>query len=803
MSIRGLLDKKFFPFVIKPGRYAGGELGQIAKDDDNRVKYLHTYPDKYEIGQSNVGLQILYHVINKDDRFLCERAFAVDTDAEELMRREKIPLFSLETSRPASEFDAIGFSLVDETVYTNVLAMIDLAGVPLRQIDRNDTHPLIIAGGPAVYNPEPLAPFVDVFFIGDAEEGLPELLGALHESRGASRSEKLEAICRRVESVYVPSFYDDQQRPLTDHLAVEIMRGCPQGCRFCMARQVYHPVRVRPGADIVEQVETQIKKTGYEEVCLLSLSSSDYPHVDDLAAPLSRSLEPQRVSISLPSQRPGGISSKLLDAVKRVRRFGLTIAPEAGTERLRLFLGKNIPDQAIYDTLGLAFEKGWSTVKLYFMVGLPSETEEDLLGIVGLCRKIHEISGESSGKKTINVTLSPFVPKPHTPFQWDEAVDEAETFRRIGFVKSKLRLSHTNVKHNSTQLAQVVAMIGRGNRRMADVLESVYRKGCRFDGWSESFQYDKWLASFEENGLKPTDLLKAIPFSANLPWSHIDKGISSEKLHEERQRTSAKLRQYTPVSAVQREPEPAMDNQMMFGRSKKKVAARNVIAPTKNRVRIKWGKTGRLRYLSHLDNIRMLEMALRRARIPVQYSQGYNPAPRLSFGPPLPLGFTSECEYVDITLETNLMPHMIDSLGKAIPEGMDILEARAVLGKRPSLSSSLNRVAYRILLDVWDDPGKLREAVEDLQTREVLECRRTRKEETKVVDIRPAVYDVLIVDNELEMVLGLGDGGYARPTEAAEFLTAGMNTDIVALPFHRREMYRLNESGEKIDGMDL
>jgi len=329
--MRELLEQKFFPFVIKPGRYAGGEPGQIIKDPQGRVNYLHVYPDKYEVGQSYVGLQTLYHVVNADDRFLCERAFAVDIDAEELMRRESIPLFSLESSRPARDFDAIGFTLVDEMVATNMLTMIDLAGIALRAAERTDDDPIIMAGGPAVYNPEPLAPFVDIFFIGDAEEGLPEMLSVLHETRDLSRTDKLRAIVERVESVYVPCFYDDQARPTVpfapekikarlvkelkpeyypskpilplvetvhDHLGVEIMRGCPQGCKFCLAGPIYRPVRIRSVSDICRQVETQLNNTGYNAVSLLALSATDHPELELIVSELSQRLQSQRVSTS-------------------------------------------------------------------------------------------------------------------------------------------------------------------------------------------------------------------------------------------------------------------------------------------------------------------------------------------------------------------------------------------------------------------------------------------------------------------------------------------------------------------------
>jgi len=834
-QMKELLTQRFFPFIIKPGRYAGGEIGQIVKDPTDRLSYLHCYPDKYELGHSYLGLQILYHLVNRDDRFLCERAFAIDRDAEEVMRREGIPLFSLESWRPAKEFDAIGFTLVDETVYTNMLNMIDLAGIPIRSRDRTDADPLIMAGGPSVYNPEPIAEFVDLFFIGDAEEGLLEILAILRELRGQSRTTKLLALAQKVESVYVPAMqcrtgdgeagsvpvrikaravpqlkpeYYPQQPivPLIEtvhnHLGVEIMRGCPQGCRFCMAGAIYRPVRPRDRNDLLQEIETELTNTGYDEVALMSLSATDYPELEALTTSLAQKLESQRVSINLPSLRPGSVSPSLLDAVKRVRKSGLTIAPEAGTERLRLFIRKDFPDAAIYDTARLAFERGWVTIKLYFMIGLPTETEEDVVGIANICRAVSRISQEFPGRRTINVTLSPFIPKPHTPFQWDEMLPREVFEERIALIKRNLRVNNVNLKINQPNLAIFAAIIGRGGRNMADVIEAAFRNGCRFEGWTEEFKYDVWIETLRQHGHDPAVLLRPIPFSAPLPWSHIEKGVSVEHLMAERQRTSAQLRDFTPQASAPVGGESG-EAGLEFGRGKKKVASRNVAAPTKNRVRIRWGKSSRYRYMSHLDNLRMLERAIRRARLPVAYSQGFNPSMKLSFGPPLPLGFTSEAEYVDITLEVNLMPYMIDALRGKLPEGIVLEDARIVLGKNASLSASLNRVVYSVPADCWIDQTALNQNLEKIMSAVTLLIERRGKQTTKTIDLRPAIFDFQIEKGNLLMQLGIGDAGYARPDEIAELLKEGLRYPSAGMPFHRRAMYRVEPDGRRIDPMDI
>ncbi|MCB2229994.1 TIGR03960 family B12-binding radical SAM protein [bacterium] len=832
--MRTLLEHSFFPFVIKPGRYAGGEIGQIVKDPEGRTKYLHAYPDKYELGQSYVGLQTLYHLVNEDDRFLCERVFAVDVDAESVMREKNIPLFALESSRPARDFDAIGFTLVDEIVSTNVLAMLDLAGLPLRSVQRTDEHPIVMAGGPGVFAPEPLAPFIDLFFIGDGEIGLPQMLGILHEMKGAPRREKLERICREVEGVYIPAFYDEQRKQIVDfapervtarlvselkqeyyprqplvplveiaheHLGIEIMRGCPQGCRFCMAGPIYKPVRPRPINDIMQQVQQQLDATGYSEVTLLSLSSSDYPEIEELATRMSKRLETYGASLSLPSLRPGTISPRLLEAVNRVRTSNLTIAPEAGTERLRLFIRKDFPDQAILDTVKMAFDKGINSIKLYFMVGLPTETQEDLLGIVELCRTIHGIARDFSGKRNITVTLSPFVPKPHTPFQWDEALPEKELFERIQFVRRKMRTSHTTIRHNSTILAQLTAIISRGDRSMADTIEAAFRKGCRFDAWSEHFQWEKWQEAFAETGVDIEASLRAIGFDRALPWDHIHKGPSKDHLREERQRTSLKLKEYVPFDDAETTSQYETDPNAAFGRGKKKLAARTLVQPTKSKVRIRWGRTERFKYMSHLDTLRMIERSIRRARIPVAYSQGFNPTMKLSFGPPLTVGYTSEAELVEITMDQAFSAPTLEQLRRAMPPGIEMFEARVIHAKSASLSSILNRARYTIDLSHWSDIEALRAQAEGLLAKESVISRRKGKDSEKEVDIRPPIYELTVGDSQLAMLLGIGEGGYVRPNEVLEQLREGLAVPPEGVTCHRAGLYRVVDEETMVDGM--
>lgn len=833
--MKNLLEQKFFPYVIKPGRYAGGEPGTIQKKPEGKLSYLHVFPDKYEIGQSYVGLQTLYHIINSYDRFLCERLFAVDIDAEEVLRKENIPLFSLETSREVKSFDAVGFTLSFELVYTNVLNILDLSGIPIKSKDRSEEDPIILAGGPAAYNPEPLAEFIDIFFIGDGEEGIIEILDILHTNSEKLKKEKLKLVVQQVESVYIPAFYDNDLQPLFDfvpeyvksriepdlkreyypekpivplvevvheHLSVEIMRGCPQGCRFCQAGPVYRPVRMREINEIVELIETQMKFSGAEEVTLLSLSSSDYAEIDNLASMLARKFEPQKISVNLPSLRPGSISAKLLNAVKKVRKSGLTISAEAGTERLRQFIRKDITDEAIFDTASLAFEKGWTTIKLYFMIGLPTETDKDLDGINRIVKKINDIGMQFPGRKTINVTLSPFVPKPHTPFQWDELIPADEVLRRVTYVKNSCPVRSIQFKYPSVESALLQAIIGRGGREIGKVIQTVFENGGKFEGWNEYFDFEKWKDAFVYHDVDFEQLIKPIPFSQTLPWSLIRKGVSVEHLQKERQRTSTQLKDYTPK--IRENDESDIDRQnMQFGRSKKKIVSQSVVAPTKNRVRFIWGKDSRYKYMGHLDNVKFLERIIRMAKLPVMYSQGFNPSMKLSFGPPLPLGFTSETEIIDITFETNFMPYMAEKLKEVLPDGLTIYDAKIVLSKSKSISSQLNRASYRIPVTYIKNNEKLSDRINTILSSDSLVIERQKKSDILKLDIRPAIYEMSLTDDTLYMTLGLGEGGYAKPSEVLQALLAD-DFDLYLTNFmHREELFKVDESGNKIKLLDI
>jgi radical SAM family uncharacterized protein len=579
-----VLNNEILHKVNRPGRYTGGEWNSVIKDwDKTAIKIALAFPDVYEIGASNMAVPILYELLNSQPDVLAERVYAPWVDMEAIMRQRDIPLHSLESKRPLKDFDIIGFSLGYELTYTNVLNMLDLAQLPVFSSERDNSPPLIVAGGSCTLNPEPMADFIDFFFIGDGEEVLLEFLDAYREHKGKGKIPLLRQLAA-IPGIYVPSLYHVKYQPdgrlqsitpavpeakprierrivkklpfpptrpvvpylevIHDRGAIEIQRGCSRGCRFCQAGMIYRPVRERPQEEILQAAGELIANCGYDEVSLVSLSTSDYGGIDELVASLPHHYP--HLALSLPSLRLDNFSVQLVGSLPTRSRTGLTFAPEAGSERLRQTINKELTEDSLLETAAAAFERGWTNLKLYFMVGLPTETLEDVEGIVHLIEKVHSTGKKSSGKRPmIRVSVSTFVPKPHTPFQWTAQENEALLKAKHEILQHGLRHKGTKLSWQDPRISLLEATLSRGDRRMGKVIHHAWKQGCRFDAWTEHFKYENWLLAFADAGQEASFYAqRERTLDELLPWSHINSGITDTFLKQEYQR--AQLGTITP-----------------------------------------------------------------------------------------------------------------------------------------------------------------------------------------------------------------------------------------------------------------
>lgn len=590
--------EKILQYVQKPARYVGGELNSVIKDADKvDIRYAFCFPDIYEIGMSHLGMKILYGLVNEREDSWCERVFAPDVDMEEQMRKHNVPLFALESGDYIKDFDMIGFTLMYELCYTNVLNMLDLAGIPLFSKDRTELAPIICVGGPCACNPEPIADFVDIVFLGDGEESTNAVIDLLKECKknGASKQEFLLK-AKDITGVYVPSFYKDSYNddgtlkelvPINDapekvkksivsdmnkcyypkefvvpfisivhdRAVEEIFRGCIRGCRFCQAGFIYRPIREKSVETINAQSKALIESTGYDELSLCSLSTSDHSQVNEMLTSLIDWTVKDKINLSLPSLRVDNFSDELVDKLNKVRKSGLTFAPEAGTQRLRDVINKNVTEEEVIKTCTKAFDNGWTTVKLYFMMGLPTETMEDIEGIANLGMEvIHAFYNNPNRQKgtglQVNISCSSFIPKPFTPFQW-EPEDTMESLKaKQKHLLESIPSKKIKVSYHETPTSLLEGVLARGDRRLSAVLYSAYKKGCKFDSWDEHFKFDAWMEAFEENNLDPYFYTqRRRDFSEVLPWDHLDYGISRKFL--ERENIKAHENETTPHCRIQ------------------------------------------------------------------------------------------------------------------------------------------------------------------------------------------------------------------------------------------------------------
>jgi len=788
--------EEILPEVEKPARYLGGEHNSVVKDHATvRVRAVMAFPDVYEIGMSHLGLRILYKVINRRDDMLLERCFTPWPDMEKALRENRVSLASLETRTPLAKFDVVGFSLQYELGFTNVLMMLDLAGIPFYSRDRGEEFPLVVGGGPVAFSPEPVADFFDAFLIGDGEEALPLLLEAYAGLRerhreaaarggGSSRAARA-AILRslaRLPGIYVPSLYRTAPDPLCglhyvagpdpaalaegevpppfpirravlddinkfpfpadsvvphseivhDRVSIEIARGCTEGCRFCQAGIIYRPVRERTAESIIDTALDALERTGYDEVSLTSLSPADYSCLPTLVEKMMDRMAGSRVAVSVSSLRPYGLTEQLAAQISRVKKTGFTIAPEAGTQRMRDVLNKGITEEHILQAASNAFGAGWDLIKMYFMIGLPTETEEDLLGMVDLAERIHRIGrdrlsrakGGPGGLPRLNFSASSHVPKPHAPFQW-AAMDSVESlYAKQRFIAKRLRSRQIKFKRHHVETSVLETAMSRGDRRLSRVIEAAYRKGCRFDGWTEHFRWKEWCEAFEETpGVTMQEFLGAIPLEATLPWDHIDTTVLKSFLVREWGRAQKAAlspacekpyrkfnRPFRPddklvcydcgcacdLPHITAERVANHESLLRIRSSRVPLRPASPAAPPL-RYRAVFRKRGRARFLSHLDLNRSFARAFRRAGVSLRYSQGFNPKPLLAFTPALALGAEGAEEAIDFQLGAPLRePDLLSRLNGALPEGVEVASVTLIDGDAPALAADVRSALYRV-----------------------------------------------------------------------------------------------------------
>ena len=849
------ISTSIMPFVGKPSRYIAGEWNAVMKDPAAaEVRIALAFPDGYEIGMSHIGLKILYQLLNARHEILADRVYAPWLDAEALLRRHRIPLCGHESGVPLASFDILGFTLQYELSFATILNMLDLAGIPLRSSERDERHPLVVAGGPGAFAPEPLADFMDAFLIGDGEEAALELCNIVRRwKRDRGRREDLLGILKTTPGFYIPALHqpgevirkrtslkldavDYGRFPVPymeivhDRASIEVMRGCARGCRFCQAGYIYRPIREHSADAILAMVEQARRGTGYEEVSLSSLSIADLSCLRDLVPLLMASLTPDKISLSLPSLRVEALNQnqELAQEIGKVRKTGFTIAPEAGSARLRRVINKEgFDEEQILAAVQNAAKAGWESVKLYFMIGLPTETQADLGDLIRVAKESARVARtESSRGFGLTVSVSSFVPKPHTPFQWFAQEPMPVLKEKQAFLKARLREARVDFKWHHVESSFLEAAFSLGGREAGAVIALGQQRGCRFDGWTEQLKFDTWMQAFSDAGVDPHAIAnQPRGLDDPLPWDHIDCGVSKQFLKREYQK--ALQVKSTPdchagpcgncgepcapnwrtwaqkVGMVQIEPraasrEPSAERwpteSTATGRSDSEppslslsdiavggATRRSRVPPggvlpgqPAQKIRFEFQKVGELRYLSHLELMRALQRALRRAGVPLHYTQGFNPQPKVSAAQALAVGVEGLRELGEVELTSRMEPaNLLMCWNAQLPPELKILRAWEAPLHGLSLSAGVRGATYQIRLPTngWGPSilaglGNAGACAEFLALRPIL-VEVFKKGEKATLDAHPFVQEFTVRTEdgcpEWGLVLRAGLGGSVRP----------------------------------------